>query len=498
MPDGADARPTMAPVTVRGRLGAALAALALAACAPLPMRPASGPLGDPAAEVAPPSAHALSPVYATEQARVETTERVWRLIGERFYDPRMNGVDWEQVRRRAVARAAVAASDAEFYAALKEMAAALGDSHTAVLTPREAAERRRFAGTRVGLLLTVADGAVAIAEVEPESPAAQAGLRPGDVLIAANGVRFDAEFVQAALADARWAHPDAARGEGPGALPADARDAQRVRLLRAVRHALRGGERAAAAVLLEVLRADGTVAQVALAPRDLVRPPRGELLWLPGEVAVIRLTRFAAELQPQLQTMLREAARAQALIVDLRGNAGGLLDMYRWFAGAFLPEDRFALRSVRRARHDLRAQHSAYLRVGPERGEGARAPLLQPLAILIDGRSASAAELTAVTLAEQRGALLVGEPSCGCAVGVRAEYVLPDGGGVRIAETGFVTALGARLEGAPLQPAVRVWPSLADLRRGVDTALVTAHRLLLDGVRSTAGAPPLTAETGAP
>ncbi|MCX7902061.1 MAG: S41 family peptidase, partial [Burkholderiaceae bacterium] len=130
--------------------------------------------------------------------------------------------------------------------------------------------------------------------------------------------------------------------------------------------------------------------------------------------------------------------------------------------------------------------------------EHARAPLLQPLAVLIDGRSASAAELTAVTLAEQRGALLVGEPSCGCAVGVRGEYVLPDGGGVRIAETAFVTAQGARLEGAPLQPSVRVSPSLADLRRGVDTALTVAHRLLLEGAHTTAAGLPLTAERGAP
>jgi carboxyl-terminal processing protease len=108
-----------------------------------------------------------------------------------------------------------------------------------------------------------------------------------------------------------------------------------------------------------------------------------------------------------------------------------------------------------------------------------RRPLSQPLAVLVDGRTASSAELTAVTLAEQRDALLVGEPTCGCAVAVRVEYVLPDGGGLRIAETGFVSARGARMQDAPTTPAVRVAPTLADLRGGLDAALDEARRRLL-------------------
>lgn len=470
-------------------------ALALVACAALPTRPASGPIADIAADVPPVSAAALSPVYATERARVDAAERVWRLIAERFYDPALNGVDWERVRERTVARAAAAASDAEFYRALKDMAAALGDSHTAVLTPREALDRRRFVSTRIGLQLAFVDGRVAIAEVEPDSPAARAGIAAGDVLAAANGVRFDAQFVRAALADARLLRSDVAAGDGPEALPADARDSERVRVLRAVRRALRpAAPRPDGALALEVERADRSLAYVNLVPVGLTRPPRAELRWLPGDVALIRLTRFAPELQAALEAALDEAARAGAIIVDLRGNSGGLLEMFRWFAGSFMPDDRFALRSLRRERGNARVQQVAHLRVGPQRGAGARAPLAQPLAVLIDARTASAAELAAVTLAEQRGALLVGEPSCGCVVGVRAEYVLPDGGGVRIAETGFLSAHGARLEGFPLAPAVRVTPTLADLRGGRDVALETAHRLLLAGARTAVGTLPTAAE----
>jgi C-terminal processing protease CtpA/Prc len=475
-------------------LVAPVALAALAACAPLPTRHASGPIADIAPDVAPVSAAALSPVYATEAARVDAAERIWRLIAERFYDPALNGVDWQRVRSRTLARVAAAASDAEFYRALKDMAAALGDSHTVVLTPREALDRRRYASTRIGVHLAFVEGRVAVAEVEADSPAAHAGIAPGDVILSTNGVRFDEQFVRAALADPRFLHSDVAAGDGPQALPADARDAERVRVMRAVRRALRPAPmQPDGALVFEFERADGARLRTSLAPVSYARPPRAELRWLPGEVALIRLTRFAPELHAELDQALDEAARASALIVDLRGNSGGLLEMFRWFAGAFLPEDRFALRSLRRERGNARAQQVSYLRVGPPRG-AARAPLTQPLAVLIDGRSASAAELTAVTLAEQRGALLVGEPSCGCVVGVRFEYVLPDGGGVRIAETGFLSAQGLRLEGVPLTPAVRVTPTLADLRSGRDAALEEAHRLLRAGARTAVGTLPVAAE----
>jgi C-terminal processing protease CtpA/Prc len=100
------------------------------------------------------------------------------------------------------------------------------------------------------------------------------------------------------------------------------------------------------------------------------------------------------------------------------------------------------MRTTRRDGSGSAAQKVSDLRVGPSTYR--RPPLLMPVAVLIDSRTGSAAELLAVTLAEQRNALLVGEPSCGCVVGVRVEYVLPDGGGLRVAETGFVSARGAR------------------------------------------------------
>jgi C-terminal processing protease CtpA/Prc len=65
-------------------------------------------------------------------------------------------------------------------------------------------------------------------------------------------------------------------------------------------------------------------------------------------------------------------------------------------------------------------------------------------------------------------------------VGVRWEYILPGGGGVRVSETGFRSAQGRRMEGEPLTPAIYVRPGIAELRNGSDPVLQAAEKALID------------------
>jgi carboxyl-terminal processing protease len=463
--------------TLLPRTALALAACALVGCAQIPTRPSSGLITDVPWDVAPAAQTSLTRVYGSERARLDAGERVWQLIADRYYDPRMNGVDWLAVRNRHLPRVAAAGSDAELYRALKAMAAELRDSHTQVLTPREAVDSRRFVAPRFGLLFGKIDERIALLEVEPDSPAAAAGLRAGDVLLAINGVALDAAFIAAALADPGTLRAESTLGDGPEALPSDARDAERVRVVRAVARVFRQAGGASpevpARVRLDVQQADGRLRTVELLPAARARPPQASSRWLDNGVLLIRFNRFHPDVRDEVERALEAAAPARAVIIDLRGNGGGLLDLYRTFAGQFLPDERVPMRATRRERAAAGTQSVTDLKAGP-RGR----PLLMPLAVLIDSRSGSAAELMAVTLAEQRNALLVGEPSCGCVVGVRVEYVLPDGGGVRIGETGFVSARGARMEGEPTPPQVRVVPTLADLRAGRDVVLDEAWRRL--------------------
>jgi carboxyl-terminal processing protease len=304
------------------------------------------------------------------------------------------------------------------------------------------------------------------------------------VIAVANGVTLDAEFVRRAQAEPALATDFSAADVQP-MLPADAHDAARARVLRAVRRVLRPGGEANHPLALDVVSDPAApVRRVVLTPTSRVQAPVVEHRWLDDKVLVIRFTRFAPEIRTGLARALEQAQGARAIVIDLRGNGGGQVALFQWFTGHFVAESRDAFRLLRRDAPGGRAQVTTPLRVI------AREPYLrQPLAVLIDNASGSAAELTAVALAEARGAVLVGEPSCGCATSVRTEYVLPDHGGVRIAEDGFVSARGLRLEGEPIVPNVRVTPSLAELRSGRDVVLDAAVRALqrTGAARTSAG-----------
>ena len=75
---------------------------------------------------------------AAQQARAERNLRVfnaaWDLVNRKHFDPKFQGVDWEQAAATYAPRAAAARDEPELYAAIDEMLAQLHDSHTHVLT----------------------------------------------------------------------------------------------------------------------------------------------------------------------------------------------------------------------------------------------------------------------------------------------------------------------------------------------------------------------------
>jgi len=411
--------------------------------------------------------------FATEAKRIDVQQRAWTVIAERYYDPRLNGVDWPAIRDKYRPRVAGAKTDAQFYLALKSMARELNDSHTRIVTPRESADHRRFAALSTGAALSVIDDQLVIVDIDRDSPAARAGLKRGDVVLAIDSHRFDAKFLAAAR-DLPLTGEDIT---SPEAQPARADEAMRFAQLRAVRRVLqRAPDEQPRAQRVSIGRGDDVTFEVVLQPEPLVRPPTVTAVTLPSGVTVLKLNRFSVRNRGDIERALRSAASSPALVLDLRGNGGGDYSQFVWVVRQFLPQERHVMTQLTRAGDEVRER--------PVRLAPAAQPYLKPIAVLTDRRSGSASELTAVALLEQRDAIVVGESTCGCVVGVSWEYILPGGGGVRVSETGFRSAGGRRMEGQPLTPTIYVPPSLQELRAGRDPALEAAERALLE--RATA------------
>ncbi len=155
--------------------------------------------------------------------------------------------------------------------------------------------------------------------------------------------------------------------------------------------------------------------------RAIDDPKTWEYLLEPGStVAMIRLLDFTRGTAKDLKTALAacDAAGATSLILDLRGNPGGLLDVSEAVAELFLA-DGFILHTRGRAeRHrDVKAANDASVWEDKTK---------RPMAVLVNGSSASAAEIVAAALQENGRAVVVGEHSFGKG-SVQTNIGLPDG-----------------------------------------------------------------------
>lgn len=268
-------------------------------------------------------------------------------------------------------------SDGLRQATAEEVYEAIFDAITADLDPYsrydnpEVAEQGRafrdgYGG--IGILLDVdQDGRPVIQDVFPEGPAFEAGLRTDDRIIAVDGV------------DARqWSLDDLGTN-------------------------LRGPVNTV--VQITLLRADGSELTVTLRRRRVI--PNVVSVRYTDDVAIIRLTRFNAGTSDNMRDAIQEALahlgdRARGIVLDLRGNPGGLLDQAVEVADLFI--ERGEIIHTRGRHPDSRQRFLA--------DDGDTAGGL-PLVVLVDGRSASGSEVVAAALQDSGRAVLVGASSYG-------------------------------------------------------------------------------------
>ncbi len=126
----------------------------------------------------------------SSKERVRVFDQVWRLVGEKYYDPNFNGVNWNDMRDRYRPQAQAANCDDGLYSVLREMTGALHDAHTRFRSPAERERARKLQATTPGLSIGQVDGKPVIVNVEPDSEASRAGLDAGMIVTSVDGLPF--------------------------------------------------------------------------------------------------------------------------------------------------------------------------------------------------------------------------------------------------------------------------------------------------------------------
>jgi carboxyl-terminal processing protease len=324
------------------------------------------------------------------------------------------------------------------YTATAGMLASLHDSHTFFLDPASLREaRRQIEGTPgfTGIGVTIVQrkdasgtGWIFVEDVFPGSPASGAGVRRFDRIVEVDGKSLkDVNVIDASQMI-----------RGPAGSTASL-------ILQ------RGGR----TVPLSVVRAAITV------------PPVEARFQSPG-VAYLKVFGFSQGAGRALRqdiANLQHESEIKSVILDLRGNPGGLIIEAASVGGIFLPS-----RTVL-ARITERGQQPSVLRASGS------SPLAKtPLVVLVDAQSASASEILAGAFKDYRRATIIGEKTAG-ALGGSVTVPLPEGG-MSVTVERIQTPKNTAVEGVGITPEVAVPLTVADMERGDDTQLQAALRAL--------------------
>jgi carboxyl-terminal processing protease len=534
------------------RLPALLTAcVALAACAPKAVSnpgtasatkttatiPAGESAGDADATTTTTAARAIRPV--------ETFDMVWTTVRDNHFDKDLNGVDWIAIREELRPKAVSVATQDELRLVLLDMLGRLGQSHFTIIpgdvaeespvidSPREqvrapegddaprATATTTAAGTTTdasggtgaidttaaysgpgiaGFDVALVEGEATVLRVKESSPAAAAGVRPGWIVVAVGSRRITDQ-----LASMREA---LAREEKTSPGSPHARQL-RTELAVAGESALQAPAGMSIPVTFGTPEGERTI-DVAFLPAPYGAPEFGNLPALPIEVdsSVLEIPAAGKPIRIgviSFNIWLTGASRAideavdglrtcDGIVIDLRGNPGGLGVMSTGVAGHFLAESASLGSMIGR---DSTLKFNATPRKVSTAGKRVR-PYSRPLAILVDARSASTSEVFAGGLQDLGRARIFGETSAGMALPAQA-IELPNGDVLMHAVADFVTDKGTRLEGRGVIPDEVAVPTRAALLEGNDAALVAATRWIGDRTLASraakAGTSPVEAVT---
>ena len=300
------------------------------------------------------------------------------------------------------------------YGAIEGMLASLGDEgHTTFLHPdavklHQTSLEGSFEG--IGAYVSMEEGNVLIVAPINGSPAEQAGILAGDIILEVDGEPVKGKSLDQVIFLVR----------GP----------------------------ANSEVVLTVRRPEVQDPLQVSITRDRIEVP--SVSWSPipnTDISYIKIAQFTAGVDRELEAVLREISEAQTnqgIILDLRNNPGGFLQQAIQANSQFLPKGDLIL---------IESDANQNQTVHRSRGLGYAREM--PLVVLINEGTASAGEITAGALKENERALLIGETTFGTGT-VLNQFALSDGSAILLGVTNWLTPNGNLIKGQGVTPDLEV------------------------------------------
>ncbi|HEY9699495.1 MAG TPA: S41 family peptidase [Trichocoleus sp.] len=336
-------------------------------------------------------------------------DQAWQIVDQDYVDPSFNQVNWQSVRHDLLSKSYTSREAA--YVALRDALKQLNDPYTRFMDPKEfQAFRNETNGelTGVGMQLTVDKETQVLTVVKPieNSPALRAGIQAGDKILQIDGKSTTGMTVETAAG--------LIRGE-PNTQ-----------------------------VRIQIQHQDATPYEVNLTRARIQVPVVQSAVRTESQqrIGYIRLGEFSAHAADEMKKAIEqlEGQKVDKFVLDLRGNPGGRLDQAIEIARMWL-NDGGIVRTVNRQgeSNTIEANHTALTEL--------------PLAVLVDGNSASASEILAGALKDDNRAVVVGSQTFGKAL-VQSVNPLLDGSGLNVTIAHYFTPAGLDINHKGITPDV--------------------------------------------
>ena len=338
-------------------------------------------------------------------------DEAWQIVHHEYVDETFNQTDWQAIRHRLLGQEY--SSRQQAYSALRRALRTLNDPYTRFLDPEEYDELTdqtsgEVSGIGIRLRREAKTGNIVVVETMVDSPAERAGIRSGDQVLMVDGQSTRTMTVEAVS--------EIIRGEVDSQLTltiADRNERQ---------HTL----------ILSRARIEVPTVHYSIKERNAAR------------IGYIRLTEFNAHASEQMEMAISNllADQAEGFVLDLRGNPGGLLYASIEISRMWLQRGSIVRTVDRQGQsEEITANRTALTHL--------------PLAVLVDGHSASSSEILTGALRDNQRATVVGSPTFGKAL-VQSLHSLSDGSGIAVTVAHYFTPNGTDISSKGITPDILI------------------------------------------
>ncbi len=352
-------------------------------------------------------------------------DNTWTEIKDNYYDASLNHQIWYRWKEHYRGKIK---TEADAKVAIDTMLASLNDPYSKYMDKEEYSEQNSSIASKIvgiGVNIASVSGKITIINVMEGSPAQSANLQANDIIYAVNGKEISG-------------------------MP-----------IAEVANLVKGKENST--VDLTILRNDEKFTKKITRREIKIKTVKSSV---DKNIGYIQISTFVSVTTPNdFLDALEKTQDTEGLIIDLRGNTGGLLPNAVFIANLFIPEGNIVSIVGRDGyKFDINAQNLDF-------------KINKPLVILVDGNSASASEILSGALKDYKKAVLLGTKTYGKGM-VQKIIPLQNDTGLNLTIAKYLTPKGSDINKKGIEPDYKVEFTINDIKNKNDVQLATAKNIL--------------------